>query len=87
MNDNFLIRLKSYVHTREILLKAYYTTEITEHIKAFNYMKDHEIPVYIPVEDNSSYPKYDGEEVFIYSITFTFGGKEVIPCLDVWVNV
>lgn len=87
MNNEFLIRLKAYVHTKEILLKAYTTKNVSEHIKIFNYMKENEIPMYIPEEDHSYYPQYDGEEVFINSITFTFGGKQAIPCLDVWVNV
>ena len=87
MTNEFLIRLKAYDGMKELLLKSYFTKEITEHLKMFNYMEKHEIPIYIPKENDSYYPQYDGTEVFINSITFTFGGKEAIPCLDVWVNV
>lgn len=89
MNNTFLVRLKGCFKNsdKEIMLKAYWTENITETIKLFDYMKKNDIPITNTAEDNSYYPEYDNEEFHIESIQFNFGGREVVPCLDIWVEL
>lgn len=92
-NNNFLIKLNGYSKNKnknkneDIMLKAYWTENITETIKLFDYMKKNDIPITNTAEKNSYYPEYDDEEFYIDYIQFNFGGKEAVPCLEVWVEL
>lgn len=88
MQNGFLVRLMGINKEakKEEFLKAYWTTDGSETLKTFHFMKENEILLTVPVEYEKA-DKWDGEEFYITDITFNFGGSEALACINVWVEL
>lgn len=84
MKKEFLIRLINYED--EKMIKAFFSNNITELLKLYLFAKEEEVYIDIPIEDNGR-SKYDGHEAYIKDVRISFGGKEALTCLNVYVEV
>ena len=78
MSNEVLIRLKSIKN--DSLISTFYTEKPSEYLKMYLICKKEEIPLYAKNMNNEI-------ECFIEDINIFFGGKDNIPCIDIWVEV
>lgn len=86
MSNEVLIRLKDIKDGD--LISTFYTEKPSEYLKMYLLCKKEQIPLRV---DNIGYNKiikYTDDEIegFIEDINVFFGGKESIPCIDIWIE-
>ena len=88
MNEKFLIRMMTWEENREYptMIKAFYSEKISELLKLYLTAKNNGIPIDIPEEEEGT-SKFDGHEAYVDEIRITFGGREAITCLNIYVEV
>ena len=86
MRHEFLIKMMTFKNGKEKMIKTFYSNNITELLKLYLLAKEEDIQIDIP-EENKGHSEYDGHEAYVDDIRITFGGKETITCLNIYVEV
>ena len=86
MKDKFLIRMMTYEDDKEVMIKAFFSENITELLNLYLVAKENDISIDIPIEEEG-HSKYDGQEALVKEIRISFGGHESITCLNIYVDV
>ena len=86
MKDKFLIRMMTYEDDKEVMIKAFFSENITELLNLYLVAKENDISIDIPTEEEG-HSKYDGQEALVKEIRINFGGHESITCLNIYVDV
>lgn len=85
MNDKLLVRLMDY-NNENVMISSFWTTNWSEVLKMFSFLKENELPYDIYVENIDS-NKYDDNVFFVKDISLHFAGKETVNSLDIYVEV
>lgn len=83
--NTLLVRLKNIKN--ESMIRAYYTENMADTIKMYKTIIDNDVSMYVGVENFDHPDGYSGEQVFPKEMDYTFGGKDSLCCLDIWVEV
>ena len=86
MSNEVLIRLKD-IKDKD-LISAFYTEKPSEYLKMYLLCKKEQIPLLVNNIGYNKNMKYADDEIegFIENINVFFGGKESIPCIDIWIE-
>ena len=84
MNDKILVRLMDIETER--MISAFYTTNWSEVLKMYSFMKENNISYDITISEEDSI-KYKDSVCFIKDISLTFGGNTGINVINIWVEV
>ena len=84
-NEKWLIRLKNCEN--DDMISAYYTEHPAQVLEIFYFCKEHDIAINIPHDLDDEYYQYNNKEAgSIYEIEVGFGGHEMIPLIDIWLE-
>ncbi len=84
MNDKLLVRLMDIETER--MISAFYTTNWSEVLKMYSFLKENNISYDITISEEDSI-KYKDSVCFIKDISLIFGGNTGMNVIDIWVEV
>ena len=84
MNDKILVRLMDM--ETETMISAFYTTNWSEVLKMYSFLKENDFPYDITILDEDN-KRYEDSVCFVKDISINFGGKNGINVINIWVEV